>query len=57
MYLSSVGPAGTNPGFALNSFVSQLKQPIDTFGLQELCHTETSENTEQHSIPFSPNIQ
>lgn len=46
MYLSSVGPAGTNPGFALNSFVSQLKQPIDTFGLQELCHTETSENTE-----------
>lgn len=45
MYQSSVGPAGANQSFAL-SFVSQLKQPIDTFGLQELCHTETSENIE-----------
>lgn len=33
-------PAGANPGFALNSFVSQLKQPTDTIGLQKLCHTE-----------------
>lgn len=43
MYPPRVKPAGANPGLALSSFVSQLKQPIDTFGLQELCHTETSE--------------
>lgn len=59
MYPPRVKPAGANPGFALNSFVSQLKQPTDTFGLQKLCHTEKQRRSswqQKHSIPFPLNI-